>query len=123
MAAAQKITADAAAAYLSDFELIDPEGRADLAQVCRAGDCFALDFADGRLVLVLERIGAALWITACAGRTRAAARATLDAVESYARALGARLVKFQTVRRGLVRLARRAGYVQNGFVLCKVLPC
>lgn len=121
MVSAQKISRDQAAAHLCAFNLVDPEGSASVAGVCAAGECFALDFESGRLVYVVELIGPALWITAAAGRTQAAALATLQYIETQARAIGARLVKFQTVRRGLVRLARRAGYVQTGFVLSKAL--
>jgi hypothetical protein len=121
MVSAQKITSADAAAHLSAFDLVDPEGSATVASVCATGQCFALDFDSGRLVYVVQLIGSALWITAAAGHTQAAARATLAFIESQARTAGARLVKFQTVRHGLVRLARRSGYVQSGYVLSKVV--
>ena len=43
-------------------------------------------------------------------------------IEAQAKAIGARLVKFQTARRGLVRLALSAGYTQSGFVISKAVP-
>jgi hypothetical protein len=121
MAAAQKISREEAAAHLCAFRLVDPEGSATVAGVCAAGDCYALDFPSGRLVYVLELIGSALWITAAAGHTQGALFALLAYVEAQAKQFDANLVKFQTVRRGLVRLARRAGYSQSGFVLSKVI--
>jgi hypothetical protein len=121
MATAEKISREAAAAHLCAFRLVDPEGSATVAGVCAAGECFAINLPSGRLVYVLELIGCALWVTAAGGRTRNAARLTLQYIEHQARKLGARLVKFQTVRPGLVRIAQGLGYQQNGFVLSKVI--
>lgn len=122
MATAQKITSIQAAAHLSTFDLVDPEGLATVGSVCRSGQCFALDLSTGRLVYVVELIGSALWITAAAGRTCAPSLASLlNHIEDQARRIGAHLVKFQTVRRGLVRLAQRLGYTQHGFVLSKAI--
>jgi hypothetical protein len=121
MVSSQEISRADAAAQLARFDLVDPEGCATVDSVVRNGKCFALDFPTGRMVYVVELIGSALWITAAAGRTRAATLATLSHIETQARAMGARLVKFQTVRRGLVRLASRAGYAQHDYVFSKAI--
>lgn len=85
------------------------------------GQCFALDLPGGRLVYVLELLGPCLWITAAAGNTTNATAQALATIELQAVRMGAMAVKFQTVRRGLVRLAQRAGYSSTGFVLFKDL--
>lgn len=121
MVHAQAISQATAAHHLALFRLVDPEGIDTVKSVCARGQAWALSIDGRTMVYVLERIGPALWITAAAGRTKAATLATLAHIEQQARAMGARLVQFQTARPGLVRLARRAGYEQNGFVLAKVI--
>lgn len=121
MVHAQKVSQSAAVRHLAAFDLVDPEGCDTVEDVCARGQAYALQFDGAPLVYVLEKLGCSVWITAAAGATKAATLATLDHIEQQARAMGARLVQFQTARPGLVRLARRAGYQQSGYVLAKVL--
>ena len=81
------------------------------------GTCFLLRFTGEQIVVyVLEWDGPDLWITAAGGNTTRHTRAGLSVIEHQARTLGARKLKFQTVRPGLAKLAKRCGYQVDGIV-------
>lgn len=117
----QKISWAEACAHLANFKLIDPQGRATVEAVVKAGEPFALDLQDGRMVYVLELQGPALWITAAAGNTRQATAPALRIIEHQARQAGAQSVNFQTARPGLVKRVQAAGYRVKGWVLEKAI--
>jgi hypothetical protein len=104
----------------------DPEGIATPESAAASGECFRLDTDTGSLMFALsfeDRVG---WIHAAAGTGCGMTAAGLEAIERKARAEGCRLVGFQTLRRGLVRRARKHGYritrqVGAGFILEKAL--
>lgn len=90
---------------------MDPQGVATPQSVAGAGQCFALEAPTGRVVYALElRQGGAAWIHAAAGQGGGMTAAGLEAVEQQARAAGCAWVGFQTMRRGLVKLAQARGY-------------
>ena len=121
---AREIDAHTAARYLSEYDLVDPDGLATVDSVCKAGQAYEMDLSrsfNGKLVYVLEVCGPIAWITAAAGTTRGAAASVLWFIERQARALGASILQFQTVRRGLMRLAERRGYERRGSLLAVAL--
>ena len=103
---------------------MDPEGLRTPADICASGFCFVLDFAKGgRIAYVLqwEGLTKTMWITGAAGNTTAHAQAALSVIEAQAKSNGAQILKFQTVRHGLIKRAINAGYSARGFVLSKAL--
>ena len=70
---------------------------------------------------MLESFGCELWITAAGGTTPRHTAIALDMIERQARADGFKVLKFQTVRRGLIRLAQKCGYTVTGYVCTKNL--
>ncbi len=105
---------------------LDPERIATPESAAASGECFKLDTDTGGLFVALsfaDRIG---WIHAAAGTGCGMTAAGLAAIERKALAEGCQVVGFQTVRRGLVRRAKKHGYritrqVGAGFVLEKAL--
>lgn len=115
-APAQEISRAEACEFLARFDFIDPQGRpASVRAVVARGWPFLIEHSGGRLVYVLEQLGRDAWITAAGGNTRQAARDVLRLVELQAAMAGLLRVRFQTVRPGLMRLAKRAGYRQSGY--------
>lgn len=75
------------------------------------GACMELRTDDGSMVFVVRREGDALWVDAAAATSGARNLAAgLPLADEIARQLGCRRVAFDTLRPGLVRRARRAGY-------------
>lgn len=123
---AQEISSLEACAYLYQFGLIDPLGVDTVQTVTEGAKCLRLVCVLGVVAVCVKRAGCALWITAAAGNTsKPMARQVLTFVERYAAKEGAQTVHFQTVRRGLVRVAKSAGYQEfthgNGWLLSKTL--
>lgn len=107
--------------------MIDPEGLATPHSVAQAGQCFELDFPQGKAVLSVGGESGALWCYALAGQGRDLTRAADAVLCSIARLSGFRRIGFQTARPGLVRRCRSLGYTVAGVVGCgfkmeKVLP-
>lgn len=105
---------------------LDPERTATPESAAASGECFRLDTETGQLFFALEFGGGVGWIHAAAGTGCGMTAAGLAAIERKAAAEGCRVVGFQTVRRGLVRRAKKHGYritrqVGAGFVLEKAL--
>lgn len=73
-------------------------------------------------MFVLERSGDTVCIHGAAGLAAEDLTAIgLALIEECARQAGARQVKFQTARRGLVRKAEKAGYMVAGWILKKAV--
>lgn len=114
-AEAARVMRDAGLRVAFDFE--GPE------QLAEGGECFRLTTASGEGVFVLSRAGDVLWIAgagSCGGE--GLTEAGLAAIERAARGQGCSAVGFQTVRRGLVRRAERAGYEVVGYLMKKAVP-
>lgn len=111
MATLQELTRDQA---LRALQLRPVRGH-DQAELAGGGVPFELRTEAGRLVLVLDRRDALLWISAASGEGAGDLTATgLAFVEQTARFAGCRRVAFATRRRGLVRKASRLGYRRVG---------
>lgn len=106
---------------------LDPQGLETPESAAKAGECYAADSESGRVAFSVVFADGGAWIVAAAGGgTCAMARSTLDAIEGMARKRGCTWVGFQTMRRGLLRIATRHGYqakaqFRRGFVLRKSL--
>lgn len=107
----QRITTTEAARAFAACAGLDPEGIATPESAAQAGECFAAVGPGGRVALALDFGGGVAWVIAAAGGGNGMAGATLAAVEHLAQTRGCGVVGFQTMRRGLVRVARRRGYV------------
>lgn len=108
--------------WFSGFTLLDPSGLRLLPEIISSGFCFCLDFGHGqKIAYVLEWIGSDIFITAAFGNTTRHARAALAVIEQQAIKNGAQVLKFQTARPGLVKLAIQAGYTVHGMILQKVM--
>ncbi|CDN87490.1 hypothetical protein [Hydrogenophaga intermedia] len=119
-------TRDQAAQAFALCAGLDPEGVETPEGAAAAGECFELCTACGRLFLSVSFVDGVGWIHAAAGQGQGMTAEGLHAVECQALARGCRLVGFQTVRRGLVRRAKKHGYritrtVGAGFVLVKAI--
>lgn len=100
----------------------DPWGEATADTLAAAGPAFKLTTASGSVVFVLERNGDAVSIHGAAGQAGEDLTAIgLTVIEECARQAGAKEVKFQTARRGLVRKAEKAGYTVAGWILKKAV--
>lgn len=102
-------------AYKACFGL-DPEGIATPQSVAMAGASFRLQTKTGELVYTVSKIGREMWIHGAAGAGHGMTRAGLIVIEAMAKANGCGTVAFQTVRRGLVKLAAAAGYETAGAI-------
>lgn len=113
--------------HLDRFSLVSPGAPYSVAQAVRGAECWQLDTGAGRIVYALRQVDALLWIDAAAGATTSPKLAALLAtIERRAAELGTVAVGFQTVRRGLVRAAKRLGYeikttLADGWVLGKAI--
>lgn len=115
--------ATAAQAYAAHVHL-DPQGIATPESLAAAGLSFGLESEAGRVVFTLSTTGRECWIHAAAGTGYGMTAATFCIIEQIAGRAGCNRVAFQTVRRGLVRRARRLGYriaeqVGQGHILRK----
>lgn len=76
---------------------------------------FHLDVpGQGSMVYGLSFHDGIAWINAATGQGQGMTEIGLHVIEHQARAVGCRVVGFATVRPGLVRRARRCGYVIDG---------
>lgn len=117
--------AAAAQAYAAHVHL-DPEGIATPESLAAAGPSFGIETEQGRTVFTLRTDGAECWIQAAAGSGYGMTAPTFAVIEAIATRAGCNRVAFQTVRRGLVRRARRLGYqiagqIGSGHILRKEL--
>ena len=105
---------------------LDPQGSATPESAAASGECFRLETDTGALFFALQCADRTAWIHAAAGTGTGMTAAGFRAIELHARYAGCAVVSFQTVRRGLVRKAKKHGYriarqVGGGFVLEKVI--
>lgn len=117
--------AAAAQAYAAHVHL-DPEGIATPESLAAAGPSFGIETEQGRTVFTLSAAGGVCWIHAAAGTGYGMTAPGFAVIEQIAARAGCRRVEFQTLRRGLVRRARRLGYhitgqVGHGHILSKDL--
>lgn len=117
--------AAAAQAYEAHVHL-DPEGIATPESLAAAGPSFGIETEQGRTVFTLSSAGGVCWIHAAAGTGYGMTRPAFAVIEQIAARAGCKRVAFQTLRRGLVRRARRLGYhitgqVGHGHILSKEL--
>lgn len=106
---------------LLELASADDVQRIGLKQLIAGCDCALVDVEGGRFALALMRMGVELWIQAAGGKGQGMTLEGLPVVEQIARQNGLESVGFQTRRPGLVKLARRAGYEIDAFVLRKKL--
>lgn len=106
---------------------LDPQGLETPESAAMVGECYAAAGELGRVAFSVVFSDGGAWVVAAAGGGREAMAAdTLDAIEQLARKRGCTWVGFQTMRRGLHRIATRRGYhakaqFRNGFILRKSL--
>lgn len=117
--------AAAAQAYAAHVHL-DPQGIATPESLAAAGPSFGIETESGQSVFTLRTDGAECWIQAAAGSGYGMTAPTFAVIEAIAARAGCHRVAFQTVRRGLIRRARRLGYhiagqVGHGHILRKEL--
>lgn len=117
--------AAAAQAYAAHVHL-DPEGIATPDSLAASGPSFAVQTDSGQTVFTLGAIGGDCWIHAAAGSGYGMTAPTFAVIEQIAARAGCVSVSFQTMRRGLVRRARRLGYqiagqIGSGHILSKDL--
>ena len=91
-----------------------------------AGDCFALSDAAGAVAFSVRFMDGGAWIVAAAGGgDKPMAGAVLTSMESMAKARACAWIGFQTMRKGLHRIATRRGYAATpqgpGYILKKTL--
>lgn len=115
----------AAQAYAAHAHL-DPEGIATPESLAAAGPSFGIQTDTGCSVFTLRTDGAECWVQAAAGSGYGMTAPTFAIIEAIATRAGCKRVAFQTVRRGLVRRARRLGYqiagpIGRGHILRKEL--
>lgn len=118
---------DAQRAY-SCCKFIDPEGKATPQSVALAGQSFRLQTKTGSLVYTVSMFDRELWIDGAVGAGRGMTRAGLIVIEAMAASWGCQSVGFQTARRGLIKLAKLAGYeawhpIGTGLILKKKITC
>lgn len=121
------IQRDAARRAFEAAGVIDPEGLATAHSVAQAGQCFELDFPQGKAVMSVGPEAGALWCYGLAGQGRDLTLAADAVLCRIARMSGFQRIGFQTARPGLVRRCRPLGYTVAGVVGCgfkleKVLP-
>lgn len=124
----RRITTSEAAQAFAACVGLDPEGRATPYTAAAAGECFAVESAAGSVAVSVQfdRARGVAWIVGAAGGGESMAGPVLGFLERIAAHRGCKRLAFQTVRRGLQRVALRAGYHQTenkgrGFVLAKNL--
>jgi len=117
-----KVSQVEAAGLMAAAGLNSADGIATPATIAAAGECFKLSDGTSEGVFVLERHGARMWISG-AGAVASAGLANigLPVIEAIARQSRCERVGFQTLRPGLVKLAKKQGYRIKGFILEKEL--
>lgn len=95
---------------------LDPERKTTAAGAAMAGHCFAVAGPGGVVAVSVDFGGGVAWVVAAAGGGGGMASDTLGALEHLARRAGFHTVGFQTLRRGLVRVAQRRGYINTGTI-------
>lgn len=120
----QAVSRDDAARAFGACVALNPSGHESAQSMAARSANFVYSTETGRVVYGVMRNGETLWCVAAAGQGSGMARAGLDYLERQARANRCSRVGFQTVRRGLVRIAEKQGFevvrqVGTGFVLEK----
>lgn len=115
-----QISASAAVQVLQGARLDDPAHRADLGELCAAGQCFELVGEGVRAVYVVQLQDGTAWVSALAGSGKTPLiDAVMSLVDVQARDAGAQHIAFQTARPGLVKAAVKHGYSITGWILRK----
>lgn len=89
---------------------LDPDGIATPDAIAGAGQSFRLTGPRGQVAYTVGIVQRELWVYAAAGTGQGMTLATLRTLEAQAARNGCDSVGFQTVRRGLIRYAKRAGF-------------
>lgn len=114
----RRIASGDALAALAGLEAVDPSGLStpeSMAATVAAGECFEVLSIDGRAVYCLEVVAGCVWVhfaRACGSVDWAA---VLD--EIIRQQAQGMTVRFQTARAGLVKRAKRRGFVVKGWIL------
>lgn len=118
------VAAEVAAQALAGMAPMDPRGmvgEGDIAAMCEAGECFAIDGEASAVYVLTVRNGCA-WVQAAKGSGPVDLSAVLDAaISAQAQAHGLDALGCQTARPGLVRKLQRLGWRVSGWVLRKEL--
>lgn len=122
----QPIDKSAAAAAFAACAGLDPLGLETPHSAAMAGDCFAVSGAAGAVAFSVDFREGGAWIVAAAGGgVSPMAGTALRSMEAFAKARGCAWIGFQTLRKGLHRIAQRRGYSAKpaglGFILEKTL--
>lgn len=122
----QPIDKSAATAAFAACAGLDPQGRETPHSAAMAGDCFAVSDTAGAVALSVRFEGGGAWIVAAAGGgVKPMAATVLQTMEAFAKARACAWIGFQTLRKGLHRIAIRRGYAAqacgHGFILRKSL--
>lgn len=124
MAHVQAVSRASAALAFEAVAHLNPSGYESPQGMAARGDNFELSTDTGTGIYGVRKDGQTLWCIAAAGQGSGLAKAGLDCLERQARVNSCTRVGFQTMRRGLVRIATQQGYavtrqVGAGFVLEK----
>lgn len=112
--ALRRISKQEAAQAFAACAGLDPEGKATPESAAAGGECFALSEPSGTVAFAVQFRGGVAWVLAAAGGGANMAGRTLEAIERLAKANDCFVVAFQTVRRGLQRVALGRGYQTAG---------
>ena len=120
----QAVSQEQAARAFAVCVSLNPSGHETAESMAARGSNFQLTTGRGAGIYGVRRDGETLWCIAAAGQGAGLASAGLQCLERQARANRCNKVGFQTMRRGLVRIAEKQGYevvrqVGAGFVLEK----
>ncbi|MGV0983490.1 MAG: hypothetical protein ACOYB2_02980 [Limnohabitans sp.] len=106
----RRITKDEAARAFMACAGLDPEGKETPEHAAQAGECFAVAGKGGEVALSVAFRGGVAWVMAAAGGGDRMAGPTLEAIERLAKAHDCFVIAFQTMRKGLKRVAVGMGY-------------
>lgn len=114
----REVSQSHAAAVLARAGLIDPTGQFTPESLAASGHAFELTTAGGTGVFVAEKRGDRLWIHgAGAVGSQGMTQDGLEFFKAMAVQGGCRYIRFETDRRGLVRLAKKAGFRTRSAVM------
>jgi hypothetical protein len=110
----RRITTSEAAQAFKACAGLDPQAKQTPEGAANAGECFAVKGAGGEVAFSIAFNGGVAWVHAAAGGGDNMAGAVLEKIERLARAHQCFCVAFQTMRRGLKRVAEARGYTVAG---------
>lgn len=106
----RRITTSQAARAFEACAGLDPQAKQTPEGAANAGECFALSGPCGEVAFSVQFCGGVAWVHAAAGGGDRMAGPTLERIEWLAKAHQCFAVAFQTMRKGLMSVAKSRGY-------------